>query len=80
MYAPRTRTQKSHIIIYDFISYIKELGFPIALSFYLLIRIESKLEKITELLQILIGKRTSYNLIHLFNSSVKNFLREYKSY
>ncbi|AEN88322.1 MULTISPECIES: YvrJ family protein [Priestia] len=39
------------------VSYIKELGFPVALSFYLLVRIESKLDRITELLQILIEKK-----------------------
>ena len=79
MYALRTRTQKLHIIIYDFISYIKEPGFSIALSFYLLIRIESKLDKITELLQIHIGKRTSYNLIHLSHSLVKAFFSKDKN-
>ncbi|MGG0536534.1 YvrJ family protein [Priestia aryabhattai] len=36
---------------------MKDLGFPIALSFYLLVRIESKLDRITELLQILIEKK-----------------------
>ncbi|MGC3790048.1 MULTISPECIES: YvrJ family protein [Priestia] len=39
------------------VSYIKDLGFPVALSFYLLVRIESKLDRITELLQILIEKK-----------------------
>ncbi|MFL7941141.1 MULTISPECIES: YvrJ family protein [Priestia] len=39
------------------VSYIKELGFPVALSFYLLVRIESKLDRITELLQVLIEKK-----------------------
>ncbi|AWD63621.1 YvrJ family protein [Priestia aryabhattai] len=41
----------------NLVSYIKELGFPVALSFYLLVRIESKLDRITELLQILIEKK-----------------------
>ncbi|MBY0214708.1 MULTISPECIES: YvrJ family protein [Priestia] len=41
----------------DLVSFIKELGFPIALTFYLLVRIETKLDKITELLQILIEKK-----------------------
>ncbi|MFQ6386542.1 YvrJ family protein [Priestia aryabhattai] len=36
---------------------MKDLGFPIALSFYLLVRIENKLDRITELLQILIEKK-----------------------
>ncbi|WP_306461240.1 YvrJ family protein [Priestia megaterium] len=36
---------------------MKDLGFPIALSFHLLVRIESKLDRITELLQILIEKK-----------------------
>ncbi|UYP10896.1 YvrJ family protein [Priestia megaterium] len=36
---------------------MKGLGFPIALSFYLLVRIENKLDRITELLQILIEKK-----------------------
>ncbi|WP_308201924.1 YvrJ family protein [Priestia megaterium] len=36
---------------------MKDLGFTIALAFYLLIRIESKLDRITELLQILIEKK-----------------------
>ncbi|WP_308123116.1 MULTISPECIES: YvrJ family protein [Priestia] len=36
---------------------MKDLGFPIALSFYLLVRIESKLDPITELLQVLIEKK-----------------------
>ncbi|MGI1810732.1 MULTISPECIES: YvrJ family protein [Priestia] len=39
------------------VSYIKDLGFPVALSFYLLVRIESKLDRITELIQILIEKK-----------------------
>ncbi|MDD1511647.1 YvrJ family protein [Priestia sp. CNPSo 3706] len=36
---------------------MKDLGFPIALSFYLLVRIKSKLDRITELLQVLIEKK-----------------------
>ncbi|MBK0008614.1 MULTISPECIES: YvrJ family protein [Priestia] len=36
---------------------MKDLGFPITLSFYLLVRIENKLDRITELLQILIEKK-----------------------
>ncbi|MFF2440431.1 YvrJ family protein [Priestia megaterium] len=36
---------------------MKDLGFPIALSFYLLVRIENKLGRITELLQVLIEKK-----------------------
>ncbi|MCA1051139.1 YvrJ family protein [Priestia megaterium] len=41
----------------NLVSYIKDLGFPVALSFYLLVRIESKLDRITELIQILIEKK-----------------------
>ncbi|MDH2451234.1 YvrJ family protein [Priestia megaterium] len=41
----------------NLVSYIKDLGFPIDLSFYLLVRIESKLDRITELLQVLIEKK-----------------------
>ncbi|AYE53228.1 YvrJ family protein [Priestia megaterium NCT-2] len=41
----------------NLVSYIKDLGFPIALSFYLPVRIESKLGRITELLQVLIEKK-----------------------
>ncbi|WP_308124326.1 MULTISPECIES: YvrJ family protein [Priestia] len=44
-------------MIENLVSYIKDLGFPIALSFYLLVRIESKLDPITELLQVLIEKK-----------------------
>ncbi|WP_438287528.1 YvrJ family protein [Priestia megaterium] len=36
---------------------MKDLGFPIALSFYLLVRIESKLDRLTELLQVSIKKK-----------------------
>ncbi|PFR96785.1 YvrJ family protein [Priestia megaterium] len=41
----------------NLVSYIKDLGFPIALSFYLLVRIESKLDRLTELLQVSIKKK-----------------------
>ncbi|PFA97472.1 YvrJ family protein [Priestia megaterium] len=41
----------------NLVSYIKDLGFPIALAFYLLIRIESKLDRLTELLQVSIEKK-----------------------
>ncbi|MGC3792373.1 YvrJ family protein [Priestia aryabhattai] len=33
------------------------MGFPIFLSLYLLVRLESKLDKITKLLQIIIEKK-----------------------
>ncbi|MFP7732416.1 YvrJ family protein [Priestia aryabhattai] len=50
------------------------MGFPIALSFYLLVRIESKLDRITELLQILIEKRTSNKqLLFLYPKRIRTF-------
>ncbi|KNH20417.1 hypothetical protein ACS78_16295 [Priestia megaterium] len=48
---------RRYATIENLVSYIKDLGFPIALSFYLLVRIESKLDRITELLQVLIEKK-----------------------
>ncbi|MBZ6484841.1 YvrJ family protein [Priestia aryabhattai] len=45
------------IIVGDLVSFIEDVGFPIILSLYLLVRLESKLDKITKLLQIIIGKK-----------------------